>query len=419
MTPEARFELEMDLIGWLLMCYRNHGGIPADCLRPDAFADAGTHAVALAIAERVERGEAFTPLTIADSMPLAEILPGLTFKQFVLNCLGRALNVTHPRDYIRALTAENKRQRIADICTQAQRVALSSDTAPAEIACTLVDDLNALLQEESTVNIRDSRQVSEDVLESLKEIPTLYSTGFDLLDEAMGGGLAAGRSYGFAARKKVGKTILASTISCNLDLKGIPHLFICGEMSDKEVHQRTLARLAGVYPSVFRNPAEATPPRLMRIASASHQLTGAAKFLNAPGLTFTELKRALDTARLRYGIKGFILDYWQLVGGKDRSKSTAEHLDEVAQYLADYSRKHGIWNITMAQINQEGNTRGGEGMRLAFDQVYHLQPIRDDITHPGRWLEMLETRHTKWMNVGEKDRPRMTINDHGPFFEAA
>ena len=58
--------------------------------------------------------------------------------------------------------------------------------------------------------------MTEKILAAMKSKKRPYSTGLRKLDEAMGGGLYPGKSYGFAARKKVGKTILAGTISCNL-----------------------------------------------------------------------------------------------------------------------------------------------------------------------------------------------------------
>ena len=91
-------------------------------------------------------------------------------------------------------------------------------------------------------------------------------------------------------------------------------------------------------------------------------------------------------------ITGIIFDYWQLVSGKDKRKSTAEHLDEVAQWIADYCRRGILWSIVMGQINQEGNTRGGEGMRLAFDQVYQIH--RPDLGKSETWIAMMETRYT-------------------------
>ena len=86
-------------------------------------------------------------------------------------------------------------------------------------------------------------------------------------------------------------------------------------------------------------------------------------------------------AIVRHGIKGVILDYWQLVGGKVRNESEEFHLRNIAQWLADTCRKHSIWALVAAQVNQEGNTRGGEGLKLACD-VYFAELARIVESHP-------------------------------------
>ena len=89
----------------------------------------------------------------------------------------------------------------------------------------------------------------------------------------------------------------------------------------------------------------------------------------------------------------------------------------MAQWLAEVCRKHKLWGVVMAQINQEGNTRGSEGIRLAFDQVYDLKPLGEDLGQPYRWLEMMETRYTRWQNVGGESQAGLFMNDKGPYFE--
>lgn len=210
-------------------------------------------------------------------------------------------------------------------------------------------------------------------------------------------------------------TITASTISWNLNLQGVKHLFIAGEMGAEEIHERNLARALNCYPSHFRGPHRDDPAFLTRIAEVAVQTKRCIIYQDAPGLTFNDLRRYVASAIYQHKIQGIILDYWQLVGGKDAKRSTAEHLDGVAQWIADFCRQHGIWSVTMAQINQEGNTRGGEGIRLAFDQVYELH--REDISQPYAWLEMRDTRYTKWMNIGSKDIPGLFMNEKGPYFE--
>jgi replicative DNA helicase len=210
-------------------------------------------------------------------------------------------------------------------------------------------------------------------------------------------------------------TVLAGTISHNLNQRGIRHIFICGEMSPEEVHQRNLCRELGFFPSIFRSPKAQEFKLQERIAAIAAASKRACIYRKAPGLTFSQLRQIVASAVERKNITGMILDYWQLVGGKPSGKSTAEHLDEVAQWIADYCRREGLWSIVMAQINQDGNTRGGEGLRLAFDQVYQIH--RDDPGKPEAWIEMMETRYTPWVSIGSETEAGLLLNEQGPYFE--
>jgi replicative DNA helicase len=290
-----------------------------------------------------------------------------------------------------------------------------------EAAADVNSATHGILSESDSTSFRTGYQVAEEILDAMKQDRSACSTGLPKLDAAMGGGLFPGMAYGFAARKKIGKTILASTIACNLNLARVPHLFICGEMSAREVHQRTLARLANQFPSGFRT-RQKDERFQTAIADAAVNSPRCTYYLDAPGISFEHLRRACASALATKGIKGIILDYWQLVTGKEGKQSTAEHLDNVAQWIADFCRKHQLWAVVMAQINQEGNTRGGEGIRLAFDQVYQLHPMNDDknnpkLDNPGRWLQMLDTRYTAWADVGSEMVPALQINEKGPYFE--
>lgn len=335
---------------------------------------------------------------------------------YLVKLTGAALGVANPPGQAAYIVSLAKRRELILGCLEAVRLAATDfEQPPEEIAARVGATVDAVAAEADAMRVLDNYEVTERIIEDLKSRKAPTPTGLPVLDAAMGGGLYAGRSYGFAARKKVGKTVMASTISFNLNQRGVRHLFICGEMGPQEIHERCLARALNVYPSVFRGSDRDAPWFLSRIAEHITRENRCVFYQNAPGLTFDKLRRYVSAAIHRHRVQGVILDYWQLVGGKPRSKSTAEHLDEVAQWIADFCREHGLWSVTMAQINQEGNTRGGEGIRLAFDQVYEL--IREDETMPQAWLKMLDTRYTPWMNVGSKERPGLYMNERGPFFE--
>lgn len=265
------------------------------------------------------------------------------------------------------------------------------------------------------VKIRTDTAIADSVLEKMKKKEVAFKTGFPTLDIAMGGGLYRKKSYALCARKKAGKTAFVASLSHNLAVSGVKHLFIAAEMSDEEIMERTLSRVTGIYPSSFRDEKAQSFPVQERIAKQISKMNGAALYANMPGITLDDLQKTLSYAVMRHGITGYILDYWQLVGGKSKNKNKAEHLDEVAQWLADFGRKHDLWAVIVAQINQEGNTRGGEGIRLACDQAYELH--REDVSMPQAWLEMTETRYTKWQNIGSGAVPGFMLNERGPFYE--
>lgn len=390
-------------------------------LKPEHFYFSAHQAIIQKLKQCRYSGEEISPITFtldAESTKQFEVSGGI--KNYLSACIRMATSDISTYDN-KALAI-----RITDLHRRREfkQIALAAVASVEDLDKPLnaeIENISAHIGSLQRSNVqrgfRDEKEITESILQALKDTRRPYSTGLSKLDEAMDGGLYPGKSYGFAARKKVGKTILAGTISANLSEKGVKHLFICGEMSPEEIHQRTLARKLNSFTSAFRSDYGKSSEFHRKIATEAVTSQRNTIYYNAPGLTFNELRSICLAAVTQKGITGIILDYWQLVGGKDGKRSTAEHLDEVAQWMADFGRKNGIWNITMAQINQEGNTRGGEGLRLAFDQVYQIN--REDLTAGTAWIEMLDTRYTKWMNIGSKDTPGFILNEHGPFFEQA
>jgi replicative DNA helicase len=401
---------EYAVIGWVL----SDVGILANMsdLRPNHFHSLQHAQIWQAIESLYAKDEPITPFSIA---PLVDVSifggQGEAIK-YMTGSLVSTINNPFPLGHKKHIIQLAQLREVENACKAAS--GKSDATEAMRIMQESIDHIRAGAQ---TQEFQDSLEVTNSILKALADNKAPDSTGLPRLDEAMGGGLYAGKCYGFAARKKMGKTTLAGTISHNLNMGGVKHLFICGEMSPEEIQQRILSRALNVYASAFRNEYGKKTDFSERIANYAAHAPRNALFKNAPGLTFDQLKEIYQTAIDKHGVKGVILDYWQLVGGKDSRQSDAAHLDAVAQWIADYSRKRGIWTIAMAQINQEGNTRGGEGLRLAFDQVYQLKALEDDPSSSGRYLEMMDTRYTKWGNIGSENRDGYRFDEKGTYFE--
>jgi replicative DNA helicase len=261
-----------------------------------------------------------------------------------------------------------------------------------------------------------SKDLTKQIYESMKTNLPVDSTGIPRLDAMLGGGLIQGKLYGLFARKKVGKTSFAVTMAHNLDQQNIKHAFICGEMGSAEIHEKFLSRVMQEYPSTFRNKEKRNSFEFLnKIVAAGEKLNDCTRYYDAAGLTFDDLKGIVSEAKYRYDVNGVILDYLQLVGGKQAKVSEAVHLDNVSQWLAEAAKKYKIWILALGQINQEGNTRGGEGIRLACDMCLELH--RKDLTTNTAWIEMKDTRYTSWGNLGGEGDEPLIMKEYGQYFE--
>jgi len=246
-------------------------------------------------------------------------------------------------------------------------------------------------------------------MDGLTDPGVCSSTGMPKIDLALGGGLFAGKAYGIQARKKTGKTLLMGTMSYNMNELGIPHLWIAAEMNDRELEQRHIARsLSRSALDFLSDDAQLASEVAAYAANAPDHVI----YANAVGITIPELCELIRRAVKEHGIHGFILDYLQLVRAI-RNGNRTEHLEEVAQTISELVREHQIWALVAAQLNQDHNTRGGEGMLLAFDLIFSLH--RGQHSSEG-WLEMKDSRYTPYRNIGSEIKPGLKLEPNGPFF---
>ena len=370
-----------------------------------------------AICRCVIAGQKADPVTLKPEFDRDPDLLDIGGGAYLSKLYASAVAVHDVRAYAREVKRFSLLRSLDETLAEAAGLLENPAANPEEIAAQVSSAMISLTEGSSENAPRSDQQITLEILEAIKAGDEPTSTGINRLDDVMEGGMYPGKAYGFCARKKIGKTMLAGTISSNLAKAGVKHLFICAEMGPHEIHQRILARELDVYPSAFRSKYKHNPDFQERIAQAAKMQTRSLIYQNAPGITLDQLKLYVSRGVNNYNIKGFILDYWQLVLGKGKSQSDASHYDMVAQWIAQVCKEHGIWALVTAQINQEGNTRGGEGIKLAFDQVYVLHAPENDPSRSDRWLEMTDTRYTEWNNLGSETCPAFMLEKKGLYFK--
>lgn len=321
------------------------------------------------------------------------------------------VTMANPEDYAEHIRDLWCRREMVSRLDQLLSDTRMQDGSVDELISGAMHQLTSLIKNQQAQDL-SNRDAAEQVVNAITRPPPFYPTGMPNLDRILGGGIYAGKLYGLAGRKKAGKTLLLATISKHLNIASVPHLFVSLEMTPLEIEQRNAAGHIGINPIVFlKKPTRALAEQ---VAEYQAQLPQNVWYEHRPGIDRDELLQLITRAQVRHGIKGVIIDYQQLVRGRKRDETQEQHQGMVAQDVADLCKRDSIFAVMGAQLNQEGNTRGGEGLRLATDAYLVLH--REGTSRSG-WLEMQDARYVPYRNVGSPDNPGVWLRNGSHFSE--
>jgi replicative DNA helicase len=336
--------------------------------------------------------------------------------KYLMDLALAVVTIQSAPDYAVQIADLAARRRLVAQLDEAKRSLHDFGRKASDIASEAVGALSGAAAESSD-DIESKWQVMERVARYVDEPVRYFSTGISGLDDLLGGGLYAGKLYALAARKKAGKTALLGTISAALNAGDYRHGFMTLEISPLEIEMRQAARKLGVSPiNVMRGVKAYRPVPGSEIAGLMPQTTNATFYSQKPGASLDQVTRFALSCQRKHQCAGIIVDYWQLITGKLPAETEEWHLRRVAQSLADLARRLGIWILTAVQLNQDGNSRGGEGIKLACDAYLSMH------REPGQmsaWLELEECRYAANGNLGDKNVPGLILQPNGPYFEEA
>lgn len=405
---EIENEAEQGIIASLL---HNHAAIMEIDLKPSDFIDPLLGSVFAEMQSLMSRQGHFN---------LGDFLPCASFERFrqidggetsLISYLQMLVDNAVTRstsqiiDYARAIIEYRKKRRLIDFCNEVRFKA--GEQSYAEIC----DNLHKVMEADTgTEALKPASEVHSAIIKNSALPAECYKTGIDALDYSMGGGLYKNFTYGFCGAEKSGKTTLAHTLSYNLAANGCKHLYVALEMGSEQIEQRNIARDMGINSLAFLAKRQETAALAVRSRPRENLW-----YMDAPGATMHEIMNAVSLSRMKHGITGVIVDYWQLVAGENERTTEEKHLRDVAQGFANYARKHGVWIVLLAQMNKEGKLFGGNGLRKACDQLYMIEQIEG--REEARWIRCDASRYTLRTNVGSEQNPGLWLHKRvGPYF---
>ena len=366
--------------------------------------------------DMIARGQNASPTTLKHGFENHEALQELGGFGYLIDLFGNP-PMTPVRELAVIIADLATRRRLLESMDQMRATIFNDQRPAAEISADLV---KAITEKSPSLSpVKTKREMAMAAAEAIALPPECFPTGLDVIDRVMGGGLYAGFTYGIGGAEKRGKTTLAHTISHNLNQNGVLHAYLALEMGGLQIEQRNLARMLDINSLKFLQPATRKDNALLsRIGVAAATVKDSTLYLDMPGATLDMIQIELSRLVMKHDIKGFILDYWQLVEGQAKNETEERHLRRVAQWIANFARKHKIWCVLLSQVNDQGTLFAGKGLVKACDQLYTIENAETGSDQQEIWLRMTHSRYTPLADVGSAGCPLLYVNKKsGPFID--
>lgn len=352
--------------------------------------------------------KAISPITVGKFFIERTDMP----EYYLADLAGNVVSATVLNDYANSIRAyARKRRLLTEISRIQEQARFVMDTANIETELfSFLETTNV-----STSFSKTKKEAMAEVVGGLSKLKPCFPTNIRSLDAVMGGGVYEGYTYGIAGSEKSGKTTTAQTISFNLNQSGVKHAYIAMEMGSVQIEQRNIARYLGVNSLRFlEKPNEQFTQSVFRAVAEMPDNT---IYCDMAGCTFDQIKNELHRLVRKEKIKGFILDYWQLISGCDSRQSKSEFLFEIAQWVAAFCRRNKVFSIVLSQLNRDGKLLGSAGIERACDQLYIIESP-EGFNFKAVNMRLTHSRYTHTATLGSDDSPAFCINQKvGPYLE--
>jgi replicative DNA helicase len=212
--------------------------------------------------------------------------------------------------------------------------------------------------------IKDSFKTIEKLYER-KELVTGVPTGYDDVDK-LTSGLQNSELIIVAGRPSMGKTAFAINIAQNAAIEmGVPVAIFSLEMSKEQLALRMLSSEARVDSQRLRKGflGETDWPKL---TTAAGKLSDAPIFIDdSPAISVLEMKAKTRRLKAETGLGLVVLDYLQLMRGRDSSLPREQEISEISRSLKALAKELDVPVVALSQLNRQVESRTDKRPQMA------------------------------------------------------
>ena len=323
-----------------------------------------TREIFSAIEERVTKGEKYDrTLILSDVSQNRDAASVLRY--------ASAIADEDIKVYVTKLRDVSSKRKIRDYLIESQEVLKKKGTAY-EFSSKSIDFFRDILDGTATgtdrsVPLAEYVPVHRALMdEARKGVPLGITTGMDLLDDYMAGGLKKGDFILIGARPSVGKTSLALTFAFNAAKAGAKVLFISVEMRTKDVFDRLLAFNSGKpLTDIIRGEVDVEKD-YADLAKLGIRV------VEAPKCTSKDVISIATREKYVNGVDLVVVDYLQYLSDTAKGQTDSVRVGKISRNLKSLAGTLDVPVVAPAQLSRRPEQRTG-----AMRGIPSLEDLRD------------------------------------------
>lgn len=253
--------------------------------------------------------------------------------------------------------------------------ALSKPDAPVSSVClTACDQLKEIIAGNTVVTTRSMLELvlgELDARENPQQLPQRVTTGMDMLDGMMNGGMIPSNFIVIGARPGVGKSALLLSMALAAGGKGKKVLYISLEMSDEENAQRTLAHISQIAFSRLIKLEPLSDKENLRISDgmAAYGLENIQHYAAAI-CRVSDIRNLAVRLKDQGGLDMVCVDYIGLLRPEQNLGSRVNEISQITRDLKALAMELGVVVVAAAQLNRD-------------NAKFNRRPVLSDLRESG------------------------------------
>ena len=367
--PPHNLDAEKAVLGALLTNGSNSGAVVdtvTSILKSEDFYRDAHRIIYDAILEIVHANKTADFITVGEELDRRKRLDAVGGLAYITSLANESVSY-NVEEHAKIISEKAQLRRLIDAGNKIVGMTYAGEDEPTAIlnkAEQMVLDVSGQTQSESSF-----APIGEVVLFNLDKLNALQQhdgaitgvpTGFKDVDHVFNG-LQKSDLILVAARPAMGKTAFTLNIAQNVTmLYDKTVAFFSLEMGKEQLVGRILSSVAGVSSEKLRR-ANMDPADWEKVIAAADRMSKAKLFIDdTPGLTVQDMRSKLRRLKVEHGLDLVIVDYIQLMQGRNSGKGSEnrqQEVSEISRNLKLIAREFNVPLIALSQLSRSVESR--------------------------------------------------------------